>query len=241
MTERADKLLFLSGLVKSRSAAQVLISEGKVFCRGKIVVKPSEQIDTDSELTITERPKYVSRGGLKLEGALEYFQIDVNGDKCVDIGASTGGFTDCLLQHGAKTVYSIEGGHGQLDKTLLEDERVINIENFNARDLSPDITNGLCDTVTVDVSFISQTLLHKNIASVLRPGGKFISLIKPQFEAGREYIGKHGIARSESYEYVKKIVTDSAGSFGLDPVGITDSRITGGDGNKEFTAFFIKR
>ena len=123
MTERADKLLFRKGLVKSRSAAQALINEKKVLCRGRLVLKPSELLEEDDEFTVTEIPKYVSRGGLKLEHALHVFGVSVEGDVCADIGASTGGFTDCLLQHGAKKVYAIEGGHGQLDPSLSNEHR----------------------------------------------------------------------------------------------------------------------
>ena len=194
MTERADKLLFRKGLVKSRSAAQALINEKKVLCRGRLVLKPSELLEEDDELNVTEIPKYVSRGGLKLEHALHVFGVSVEGDVCADIGASTGGFTDCLLQHGAKKVYAVEGGHGQLDPSLSSDPRVTSIEDLNAKKLCFDTLGELCDTVVMDVSFISQTLLHKNVAGILKPGGKFITLIKPQFEAGKDNIGKGGIA-----------------------------------------------
>ena len=241
MTERADKLIFDLGFCKSRSAAKTLIEEGKVKANGKTVLKPSEPIEINAEIIITEPCRYVSRGGLKLEGALDKFKIDVKGDICVDIGASTGGFTDCLLQRGAKKVYCIDSGHGQLDKALVCDERIINIEGFNARELSPETLGELCDVAVMDVSFISQTLLHKNAYSVLKPGGKFISLIKPQFEAGRENIGKHGIANPDCYEYVINKVTISAKQAGFELVGIETSVIKGGDGNTEFTAYFIKK
>ena len=240
MTQRADKLLYGKGLCKSRSAAQTLIEEGKVFCNNKIVLKPSELLDENSVLTVTEKQKYVSRGGYKLEYALDKFRINVKDDVCADIGASTGGFTDCLLQHGAKLVYAIEGGHGQLDVSLQNDGRVKNIENFNARGLDINTTGETCDTAVMDVSFISQTLLHKNVYSVLKDGGKFITLIKPQFEAGKENIGKHGIASESSYEAVKKKVVSSAEACGFKLVRIETSAIKGGDGNTEFIAYFIK-
>ncbi len=239
--QRADKLLFEKGLAKSRSAAQTLINEKKVLCRGRLVLKPSELLEEDDELTVTEPQKYVSRGGLKLEHALRVFGVSVKDDVCADIGASTGGFTDCLLQHGAVKVYAIEGGHGQLDPSLASDPRVKSIEDLNAKNLCFDTVGELCDTVVMDVSFISQTLLHKNVAGILKPGGKFITLIKPQFEAGKKNIGKGGIAKKESYRYVISEVCSSAESCGLKLFSkIEESCIKGGDGNTEFIAYFIK-
>ena len=198
MTLRADKLLYQKGLCRSRSAAQTLIEEGKVLCNKRTVLKPSELLDEDCELTVTEDQKYVSRGGYKLEYALKRFNVDVTGEVCIDIGASTGGFTDCLLQHGAAKVYAIEGGHGQFDVTLQRDERIVSIEDFNARELDINTTGEVCDIAVMDVSFISQTLLHKNVYSVLKDDGKFITLVKPQFEAGRENINKRGKATESS-------------------------------------------
>ena len=241
MTERADKLIYKKGLAKSRSAAQALINEKKVLCRGRLVLKPSELLEEDDEITVTEPPRYVSRGGLKLEHALSVFGVSVADDVCADIGASTGGFTDCLLRHGAKKVFAIEGGHGQLDPSLSDDLRVISIEDFNAKELCFETVGEMCDTVVMDVSFISQTLLHKNVAEILKPGGKFITLIKPQFEAGKNNIGKGGIAKKECYPEVKAKVCTSAGNNGLKlSSGIEESSIKGGDGNTEFLALFIK-
>ena len=240
MTQRADKLLYSRGLCKSRSAAQALIAEGKVLYNGRLIYKPSELLDEDGDLRITESLKYVSRGGYKLEHALNRFGIDVEGDVCADIGASTGGFTDCLLQRGAKIVDAIEGGHGQLDSTLENEKRVISIENFNARELDSKTLPELCDTVVMDVSFISQTLLHKNVYVILKNGGKFITLIKPQFEAGRENINKRGMANENSYDDVKNKVISSAKSCGFKFIDIDESAIKGGDGNTEFIAYFIK-
>ena len=240
MTERADKLLFIKGLAKSRSAAQTLIAEGKVLFNGKPIYKPSELIDENGEIMITEKQKYVSRGGYKLEYALNRFKIDVSGDICIDIGASTGGFTDCLLQNGAAKVYAVDNGHGQLDDSLRNNKRVVSIENFNARELDLKTAGELCDTAVMDVSFISQTLIHKNIFDVLKSGGKFITLIKPQFEAGRENLNKRGIAYERSYEEVKKKVISSAIQCGFKFIDIDTSAVKGGDGNTEFIAYFIK-
>lgn len=240
MTERADILLFKKGLCRSRSAARTLIEQGKVFCNGRLVLKPSELLNDAVTFIITENQKYVSRGGYKLEYALQKYEIRVEGDICTDIGASTGGFTDCLLQHGAKRVYAIEGGHGQLDASLLNDSRVISIENFNARELDINTTKELCDTVVMDVSFISQTYLHKNVYCILKENGKFITLIKPQFEAGKENIGKRGIALTSSYDAVKEKVISSAVEYGFKFIAIEESVIKGGDGNTEFIAYFTK-
>ena len=240
MIQRADKLLFIKGLAKSRSAAQALIAEGKVLYNGKLIYKPSEPLDENGNITVTGEQKYVSRGGYKLEGALQKFSIDVTGDICIDIGASTGGFTDCLLQHGAKKVYAVDAGHGQLDSSLLNDARIVNIENFNARELYISTAGEPCDTAVMDVSFISQTLLHKNVYGILKTGGKFITLIKPQFEAGRENVNKRGIAFESSYEAVKTKVITSAEQCGFKFIDIDASVIKGGDGNTEFIAYFKK-
>ena len=180
---RADIYLTNSGAVKSRSRAKELIDLHVVRIDGKIIDKPSTEIDGGAEhsIIIESVEKYVSRGGLKLEAALDSFGIDVNGMTALDIGASTGGFTDCLLKRGAASVVSVDAGSGQLDKTLLNDMRVTSIEKYNARELSAKIIPTGADIVVMDVSFISQTLIIPNIPSVMRDGGIFISLIKPQF------------------------------------------------------------
>ena len=186
--------------------------------------------------------KYVSRGGMKLEAALDAFHINVNRAKAVDIGASTGGFTDCLLKRGASRVYAVDAGVGQLHSELLRDERVRSIEKFNARELTPDVTEGPCDVAVADVSFISQTYLIEPIASVLKDGGVFISLIKPQFEAGRQALGKNGVVSSGAYRYLAaKRVISFACEKGFDCLNLIRSPIDGGDGNREYLALFIKR
>ena len=238
---RADVILYEKGYAKSRSAAQTLIKNGAVYVNGAPLKKPSEQINETDEIEIRgDMPKYVSRGGYKLEAALDAFHIDVKDFVCADIGASTGGFTDCLLQHGAAKVYAIEGGRDQLDKSLLCDPRVVSIEGLNARELEFSHINEFCDIVTIDVSFISQTLIIPNIAKILKKGGTFVSLIKPQFEAGREGIGKNGIAKPEYREIACRRVISFCENAGFENKGLTVSPIKGGDGNTEFLSYFIK-
>ena len=238
---RADLYLCDYGFVESRTKAGRLISEGKIKIDGKIVKKPSEDITgAEHSVEILEEDKYVGRGGLKLEGALDAFGIDVAGKSCIDVGASTGGFTDCLLQRGARSVCAVDSGRGQLHDKLLCDERVTSVEGFNARGLTPD-EFGHFDIAVTDVSFISQTLLHGAISSVLNDGGQFISLIKPQFEAGKSALGKNGIVKKpqDRINAVNRVI-ESAALSGLAVSGLIRSPIIGGDGNREYLALFIK-
>lgn len=238
---RIDVYLVERGFCESRNKAARLIGEGKIFVDGKAVTKPSFFVnDGEHTVTVTEQEKYVGRGGLKLEGALDSFNIDVGGKKCIDVGASTGGFTDCLLQRGAASVCAVDSGRGQLHSKLIEDIRVTNVEGFNARELDPD-TFGAFDVAVTDVSFISQTLLHAPISSVLRDGGIFVSLIKPQFEAGKSALGKNGIVKSpRDRENAVIRVIESAEGCGFSLNGLVRSPIVGGDGNREYLALFIK-
>ena len=238
---RADSYLTVNGFVESRTRAARLISEGKVIINGKKIEKPAEEIlDREYEVVITEADAYVGRGGLKLEAAIAEFKIDVSGKRCIDVGASTGGFTDCLLQRGAMQVFAVDSGRGQLHKSLLDDPRVVNIEGYNARELSCDEL-GCFDVAVMDVSFISQTLIHPALASVLNDGATFVSLIKPQFEAGRQALGKHGIVKSKKdREAAIYKVVESALICGFELKGLTNSPITGGDGNREYLALFIR-
>ena len=238
---RADSFLALSGYAESRTRAARLISEGKVIIDGKTIGKASEEIiDGEHDVIITEADLYVGRGGLKLEAALAEFQIDVSGKKCIDVGASTGGFTDCLLQNGAGYVYAVDSGRGQLHPKLLHDERVVNIEGYNARDLDPD-EFGLFEVAVMDVSFISQTLIHPSLAGVLADGACFVSLIKPQFESGRAALGKNGIVKNKKDREAAILrVIESARLCGLSLEGLICSPITGGDGNREYLALFVK-
>ena len=201
---RVDLYLYKFGFTRSRQKAQDAISAGGVTIDGQVISKASLDIDETVEhcVQISEACPYVGRGGLKLEGALNAFQIDVAGLTAVDIGASTGGFTDCLLRKGAKKVYAIDSGFGQLADSLQTDTRVVSIERFNARDLSVETLGEQCDLAVMDVSFISQTYILPGVAAVLKSGGCFVSLIKPQFEAGRSAIGKNGIVRSGAYRFL---------------------------------------
>ena len=233
---RIDTYLAEHGLAKSRSFAKTLLEEGYVTVNGKVIKKASFDVSVSDEVQVTGTPyNYVSRGGVKLECALETFCIDVTDMKAVDIGASSGGFTDCLLKRGACKVYAIDSGYGQLDPTLCSSEKVVNIENFNARNLTAEILDGICDIAVTDVSFISQTLIIPSVAEVLCNGGIFVSLIKPQFECGKAGLGKGGIVKSKKImaEAVKKVI-DCADSYKLGCKGLIKSPIHGGDGNTEF-------
>ena len=241
---RADLYLCAFGHVQSRKKAQDLIDAGAVSIDGQTVKKSSVTVNEElpHEVSIEQVFKYVSRGGMKLEAALDAFKINVNRKKAVDIGASTGGFTDCLLKRGASRVYSVDTGIGQLHESLRADSRVVCIEKFNARELDERITEGLCDIAVEDVSFISQTYIIPNISAVLREGGEFVSLIKPQFEAGRSALGKGGVVHNSAYRCLAVTrVLECAYENGFDCVGLMPSPIEGGDGNKEYLAYFIKR
>lgn len=232
-----------AGYTQSRKKAQDLIDAEAVSIDGKVVPKASFTVDetVPHQVEITEVFRYVSRGGMKLEAALNAFSISVSGCRAVDVGASTGGFTDCLLQRGARQVISVDAGYGQLHEKLVADPRVVNVEHCNARDLSTEITMGLCDVAVTDVSFISQTYLIPPIASVLKNGGTLISLIKPQFEAGKQALGKNGVVSSAAYRYLAvKRVVHCAIENGFDCLGLIPSPITGGDGNREYLAYFVK-
>ena len=248
---RADLFLFRTGACASRNAAAQAIKQGKAEIDGKKVKKASEEIEAPEgdwdERILTENrarvsvpdEKYVGRGGYKLEAALERFKVDVEGLVCCDIGASTGGFTDCLLQSGAKTVFAIDVGRGQLAEKIRNDGKVISIEGFNARYLSPELIGCCADVAVCDVSFISQSLLYPAISSTVRRGGCFISLIKPQFEVGKIHI-KNGIVHDKKL-HVEAIarLCETARQSGLMSEALCASPIKGGDGNTEYLALFI--
>ena len=219
-----------------------MIKDGNVMLDGRTVTKPSFDVHEDAEpVVVGEILRYVSRGGLKLERALEAFSLDVTGLDAVDIGASTGGFTDCLLQNGAARVRCVDVGRAQLDKRIEADPRVTSFEGMNARYITPDDIGGRCDIAVCDVSFISLTLILDAVSGILCEGGKFVALIKPQFEAGRENIGKGGIVKDRNvHAEVIGRVTEKARECGLYVCGLCVSPILGGDGNREYLAYFTK-
>lgn len=239
---RLDLFLFENGYVKSRSRAKELIEKGSVKVDSKIITKPAFDLESGViEIEESSMP-FVGRGGFKLEAALDQFEIDVLSLRCIDIGASTGGFTDCLLQRGADYVLAVDCGHGQLDPKLATDERVFQLEGFNARNLSPDETGELFDLAVMDVSFISQTLIHPALSSVLKDGAIFVTLIKPQFEAGRKSLSNKGIVKNESdRKSALNKVFESAQANGFTLKGYIESPIKGGDGNIEYLAVFTFR
>lgn len=238
MKERLDVLLVERGLAESRSRAQQLIRAGQVLVDERVRDKPGMQVPVDAALRIRERLPYVSRGGLKLEAALAAFQINVAGVVAADVGASTGGFTDCLLQRGAAKVYAIDVGYGQLAWSLRQDERVVVMERTNVRYL--DELPEPIDLATIDVSFISLRLVLPSVVGWLKPAGHIITLIKPQFEAGREGVGKGGIVRDpEVHRHVLREILTFAERHGLRPRGLIPSPITGAEGNIEFLAWLV--
>lgn len=236
---RLDVLLVQRELVASRAEAQRLIMAGQVSVNGRVVDKPGSAVSTDAEVAVAGRLPYVSRGGLKLQAALDAFGLDVHGLVAADVGASTGGFTDCLLQRGAARVYAIDVGYGQLAWMLRQDPRVVVMERTNARYLTalPEPV----DLATVDASFISLTLLLPRIRDWLKPEGQVIVLIKPQFEAGKAQVGKGGVVRDPRVhrQVLEQIMTWCVEN-GLPPRGLIRSPITGPAGNVEFLAWLTK-
>ncbi len=239
---RLDLYLFENGFADSRTEAKNFIISGNVFVNGKTVNKPSFGVEGDEQVTVDrESKKYVSRGGLKLEGALDAFGIDVKGKLALDIGASSGGFTDCLLKHGAERVIAVDSGEGQMVRSLLEDDRVICIENYNARYMKPEDFSAPADIAVMDVSFISATYIIEPLSFCLKDGADFVCLIKPQFEVGRAAVGKGGIVKSEKdRKAAVDKVTLFARSKGFSVKKIIESPIKGGDGNTEYLAHFRK-
>jgi 23S rRNA (cytidine1920-2'-O)/16S rRNA (cytidine1409-2'-O)-methyltransferase len=246
MKLRLDKLLVERGLVPSRERAQALILAGKVLVNEQKVVKSGAAVESDVEVRLLgEDLKYVSRGGLKLERALEHWRIDVNGIVCMDVGASTGGFTDCLLQHGAAQVIAIDTGYGQLDFRLRQDPRVHLLERTNARYLTHEVVGEYVSLVVMDVSFISATLVLPAVVAAAFPPidqrdgpSRLIVLVKPQFEAGRGEVGKGGIVRDESAQQgaIEKVRQCVVG-LGARRTDVIDSPILGAEGNREFLLF----
>ncbi|WP_342129643.1 TlyA family RNA methyltransferase [Hydrogenophaga sp. OTU3427] len=244
---RADQLLVERGLAASRSQAQRLIATGVRWRLGagdwKTVAKNGDELRETVELQLVDNAesRYVSRGGLKLEGALRAAALDVQGWTCLDVGQSTGGFTDCLLQQGAAQVTGVDVGHGQLHPSLRADARVRCIEKCNARELSPTVVGEGFDLVVGDLSFISLTLVLPALVPLLRPGGVLLMLVKPQFELQPQQIGKGGIVRDVAlYALVEQRLREACAALHLRLRGWYDSPIAGGDGNREFFVFAEK-
>jgi len=239
---RLDQLLVGKGLCASREQARRAIMAGDVMIGTRVVAKPSELLDEHAVITVKPTRKYVGRGALKLEPALDHFNIDAYGKTALDIGASTGGFTDCLLQRGAEKVYAVDVGHGQLDWKLRNDPRVIVLEKVNARFLSCEHVPELVDLCVIDVSFISLTLVLPNAFDLITRSGVILALIKPQFELQRSDVGKGGIVRDpdlhrKAQDKIVALVTQ----LGHVVTGIVPSTIKGADGNQEFFACMRKR
>jgi len=242
--ERIDKLLQIRGLAESRTKAHALVMAGVVLVDEKRVAKPSENFLPDAPIRIkgdSPESRYVSRGGLKLEKALIDFKIEPTGYICLDVGSSTGGFTDCLLQHGADRVVAVDSGTNQLVWSLRTDSRVESRENTNARNLKPNDFDSLFDLIVMDVSFISITKILSELLGLLEARGRIIALIKPQFEVGRGEVGKGGIVRdTEKHQRVIKEINTFAENLGLRVCGLIESPIHGAEGNKEFLALYEK-
>lgn len=237
--ERVDVLLVEKGLCESREQAKRLILAGEVRIGDRVIDKPGQKLAEDSALEVRERPKFVGRGGIKLEGALKVFGIDPAGWVCIDVGASTGGFTDCLLQHGAAKVHAVDVGTNQLVWKLRNDPRVVVKEQFNARHMVPEDLGEKVRLAVMDLSFISLTKVLPAVFSVLDEEGSVVCLIKPQFELDREDISKGGIVRDPSLHEraVEKIRRFVVENYRREWRGVIASPITGTDGNQEFLAW----
>jgi len=257
LKERLDKIVFSRGFVKSREVARALIIEGKVFVDGKKVTKPGTPVGEDSDISLKEsEPRYVGRGGLKLEAALNYFVIEVKDKVIMDVGASTGGFTDCLLKRGAKKVYCIDVGYGQLAWSLRKDPRVVLLERTNVRYIDSeienrgskfkgpefyDLINRDIDMATIDVSFISLTKVVPAVITLMKEKGEVLALVKPQFEVGKGEVGKGGIVREEE-KRLKAVreVREDLEKLGLQTVGVFRSPVPGQKGNVEYFLYMTR-
>ncbi len=240
--ERIDKVLVERGFVQSRERARALIMEGKVLVNGRLVDKPGLHIGIESEIKLCgEDNKYVSRGGLKLEGAIKAFGIDPKGKIVLDVGASTGGFTDCILQFGAQKVYAVDVGYGQLSWKLRNDPRVVNLERKNIRYLKKEEIGEDVDLILIDTSFISVEKFLPHILGFLRDGGEILCLIKPQFEVGKGEVGKGGVVKDPSlHKKVIERITKFSEAIGLKVNGVIESPLLGPKGNKEFFIYLKK-
>jgi len=240
--DRIDRVLVERGMVPSREKARALVMAGKVTVDGKRIDKPGTQINGDAPLRLEERnSSYVSRGGEKIEGALKTFGIDPQGMIVMDVGASTGGFTDCILQKGAKKVYAVDVGYGQLAWKLQKDARVVNLERKNIRYLQPQEIQDEIDLILIDVSFISVEKFLPHLLGFLKKRGTILSLIKPQFEVGKGEVGKGGVVRDKSlHEKVIARISAFSRRLGLTVLGVTESPLLGPKGNREFFIYLKK-
>jgi 23S rRNA (cytidine1920-2'-O)/16S rRNA (cytidine1409-2'-O)-methyltransferase len=240
--KRLDVILHERYPQYSRQQLQSWIMQGKTAVSGKVITKAGHQVAHDAEIElIIHEPKFVSRAGFKLEKALDHFTIDVHDLVVLDAGLSTGGFTDCLLQRGARKVYGVDVGYGQVHEKIRKDPHVVVLERTNLRNLTVGDIGQTVDMVTLDLSFISVLKVIDTVYALLKPQGKLIVLIKPQFEAGKEQVGTGGIVKDpQVHQAVIKRVTEGIVACGFTCVGIIESPITGADGNKEFLAYFIK-
>lgn len=239
---RLDVLLTERGLCESRQKAQATIMSGLVFVNGQRVDKPGTAVPNDAPIEIRGNTlKYVSRGGLKLEKAMQVFPITLTDKTCMDVGASTGGFTDCMLQNGAKRVYSVDVGYGQLAWSLRTDDRVVNLERTNFRHITEEQVPEAIDFASVDVSFISLKHIFPNLHLLLRPCGQAVCLIKPQFEAGRDKVGKKGVVREAAthLEVVERVI-GMAIENGFSVLGLEFSPVKGPEGNIEYLLYVEK-
>ena len=238
MKVRLDVYMAENSLCEGRSRAQALIMSGMVYVNGQKAEKAGMSVSEKDEIEVREGLRYVSRGGLKLEKAMECFGAELSGKVCMDIGASTGGFTDCMLQNGAKKVYSVDVGYGQLAWSLRTDERVVNMERTNIRYVEREQLDEALDFASVDVSFISLKLIFPVMKKLLKAGGEAVCLIKPQFEAGKEKVGKNGVVReAETHIEVINNVIDMAYDNGFSVLGIDFSPIKGPKGNIEYLIY----
>lgn len=240
--ERIDRLLIEKGLVQSREKASALIMEGKVLVDGSIVDKPGTKVDPEANISLQEEESpYVSRGGKKLKGAIDSFEIDPKGMVVMDVGASTGGFTDCILQKGARKVYAVDVGYGQLAWKLQQDPRVVNLERRNIRYLKREEVDDVVDLILIDTSFISIEKFLSHLLEFLKDGGMILGLIKPQFEVGKGEVGKGGVVKDRTLH--QKVIDRISGycvSLGLKVLGLIESPLLGPKGNKEFFIWLQK-
>jgi len=242
MNVRLDKLLVARGIAESRAKAQALIMAGEIVVGDKVITKAGQNVPEDALIKVKRPFPYVSRSALKLKAALDYFSLDIKGEVAIDIGASTGGFTEVLLEYGARRVYALDVGHGQLHWKLRNDKRVVNLEGINARYLKSDMIPEICDVATFDVSFISLRLVVGKVKAVLRDGASIIALVKPQFEAGRKDVARGGIVRDANV--VSRVLSDMEKLFkgeGMDIIGIIPAPIKGSGGNQEYLLHAVSR